>query len=95
MVGIATFGFCGAQFVCCLLDVGRVSGSELLLGPVSVALLFPGIIWGFAAPAFWAAAWVVARLVDLVARLVDSLGAWGISIDLLLLSWRLLQSLLG
>src|SRR6266540_1302188 len=78
-----------------LFHVGGVSGEELFRWQLHLAILFAGDFRRFIAQLVWAEARVVAELAYLFSRAADSLGASGLSTDLLLLSRRVLQSILG
>ena len=78
-----------------LFHVGGVSGKRLLLWQLHLAFLFAGTFWRFAAQLVWTKAIVVAGLAHLFPRILNSLGARRVSTHLLLLSRRVLQSVLG
>src|SRR5215475_13366087 len=78
-----------------LLNVGCVSGKRLFLRQLLLAVLFAGNFWRFAAQLVWAKTRLVARLATFLSSAVSSLGACRLSSYLLLLSRRILQSLLG
>ena len=78
-----------------LLHVGGVSGKKLFLRQLRLAVLFAGTVWRFAPQLVWTETGVVAGLAHLFACAFNSLGAGWVPAHLLLLSWRLLQSVLG
>lgn len=78
-----------------LFDVGRLSGNPLYLGALSLAVLFAGTFWIVAACLVWAEAGGVAGLAAVLTGAADSLDAGRFSADLLLLSWGVLQIVLG
>src|SRR5712691_4193625 len=94
MVGAAPAGLSGTGDVRRLLDVGGVSRDVLLQGAVSLALLF-AVALRRAARMVWGEAALVSRLAAVVGGAVDLVGARRISLHLLLLPRRVLQSLLG
>src|SRR5438874_4208499 len=79
----------------CLFDLGGVSGRSLFFRQLHLPLLFAGAFRRFAAQLVWGKTKLVAGLVNLFAGVANSLGAGRISADLLLLSRRVLQSILG
>ena len=78
-----------------LLPVGGVSGSELFLRQLHLAVLFARIIWRFAPQLVWTEARLVAAVASIFAGTSYSLGTGRLPADLLLLPWRLLQGVLG
>src|SRR5207244_11034867 len=78
----------------CLFDLGSVSGRSLFFRQLHLPLLFAGAFRRFAAQLVWGKTKLVAGLVNLFAGVTNSLGAGRISAHLLLLSRRLLQSIL-
>src|SRR6266436_3704014 len=78
-----------------LFYVGGVSGYELFRWQLRLAFLFAGNFWRFTTQLVWTQARVVARLAHFFSRAISSLGSCRISPDLLLLSRRVLQSVLG
>src|SRR6266481_2638933 len=77
-----------------LFHVDCVSGKELFLWQLHFAVLFAGNFWRFATQLVWTETELVARLAAFFARASGSLGSCRISCHLLLLSRRILQSLL-
>ncbi len=78
-----------------LFDVGGISGKRLFFWQLHLPFLFARTFWRFTAQLVWAEAELVAGLAYFLACAPCSLGAGGISRHLLLLSRRLLQSVLG
>ena len=78
-----------------LLDVGGVSGKRLFLRQLCLAVLFAGTAWRFAAQLVWTETGLVAAMVSIFAGAFYSLGTGRFPGHLLLLSWRVLQSVLG
>src|SRR5436190_17421669 len=78
-----------------LFDLGGLSGKPLLLRSVSLSVLFTGDFRCIAAQLVRTETGLVAGLAFVFTGVVDSLGTGWVAADLLLLSWRLLQSLLG
>ena len=78
-----------------LFHVGGVSGYELFRWQLRLAFLFAGNVWRFATQLVWTQARVVARLAHFLSCTVGSLGTRRISCHVLLLSRRILQSILG
>ena len=78
-----------------LFHMGGVSGEGLFFWQLHLAVLFAGDLRRFTTQLVRSQARVVAGLAHFLARAISSLGSWGISPDLLLLSWRVLQSVLG
>src|SRR6266705_5018724 len=78
-----------------LLNVGGVSGKRLFLRQLRFAVLFAGTIRRFAAQLVWAETELVAAVASIFAGAFYSLGTGWLPAHLLLLSWRLLQSILG
>src|SRR5580765_954717 len=78
-----------------LLDMGRVSGKKLFLRQLRFAILFAGTVRRFAAQLVWAKTGLVAAVASIFAGAFYSLGTGWLPAHLLLLSWRLLQSVLG
>src|SRR3989442_15951867 len=78
-----------------LFYVGGVSGYELFRWQLHLAFLFAGNFWRFATQLVWTETWLVARLASFFSCTAGSLGSCRISCHLLLLSRRILQSLLG
>src|SRR2546423_928414 len=95
LVGAAGLGFSWPERVRRLFDVGGASGQALLFRALPIAVLFARDLWLFVSQSLRTEAGLVARLAIFFAFDVDSLGAGFISFNLLLLSRRLLQSLLG
>ena len=99
MVDAATLRFSRALRFYSLFDLGRFPGSSLLArskrGRLSFTLLFTGVLRQLAARDFWGKTWLVAIVAFLFARSSGSMGPGRFSTDLLLLSRRLLQSVLG
>ena len=95
MVGAAARGISWTRRVCHLLDLGGLSGTKLLFRSLSLAFLFAGDFRPFATRVVWAEAGLVAGLADFFARAPRPLGPGRFSAHLLLLSRRLLQSVLG
>ena len=79
----------------CLFDVGCVSRCALFCRQLHFAVLFAGDFWRFTAQLVWCQAGMVAELAYVFASVVGALGARRLSAHLLLLSRRLLQSVLG
>src|SRR5215203_3518175 len=79
----------------CLFHVGGVSGKRLFLRQLRLAVLFAGTLWQFAAQLVWAETRLVAAVASIFAGAFYSLGTRRLPAHLLLLSWRLLQSVLG
>ena len=98
-MGAAPRSLSWAGNVHCLLNLGRVSGKQLLgkpkRGRLPVSILFSGIVWRVAARDFRTQTGVVAGLVIVFAGAPGLVGARRVQTDLLLLSRRLLQSFLG
>src|SRR5436190_13379492 len=78
-----------------LLDVGGVSGKRLFLRQLCLAVLFAGTVRQFPAQLVWAETGLVASVASIFAGAFYSLGTGWLPAHLLLLSWRLLQSVLG
>src|ERR1700756_6020249 len=82
-----------------LLDLGSIPREPLLVGSkrgqLPVSVLFAGAVWEFAACDFRAEAGLVACLAFVFAGSPGALGAGRIPAHLLLLSGRVLQSVLG
>ena len=78
-----------------LLHLGRVSGDSLFFRQLHLAFLFAGTFWCFAAQLVRAKTKLVARVANFFACALNSVGAGRIPPDLLLLSRRVLQSILG
>src|SRR5206468_3518921 len=78
-----------------LLDMGRVSGKKLFLRQLRFAILFARAVRRFAAQLVWAETGLVAAVASIFAGAFYSLGTRWLPAHLLLLSWRLLQSVLG
>ena len=78
-----------------LLNVGRFPGNPLLFWELRLAVLFAGNFRQLAPRLVWAEARVVAGMDDFFAGSFNSLGPGRIPPDLLLLSRRLLQGVLG
>ena len=70
-------------------------GKNYFVRQLCLAVLFAGTVWQFAPQLVWTEAGVVAGLAHLFPCALDSLGAGWLPAHLLLLSWRLLQSVLG
>jgi len=89
----------GLRDVSGLFDLGSIPGEPLLAGSkrgeLSFPVLFTGAVWGFAACDFRAEAGLVACVALVFTSLVRALGASRVPAHLLLLSGRLLQSVLG
>src|SRR5437762_12539869 len=79
----------------CLFDVGCVSGCTLFLRQLHFTVLFAGDFWRVAAQLVWYQAIMVAELASIFTSVVGALGPRRLSAHLLLLSRRLLQSVLG
>src|ERR1700730_18020348 len=79
----------------CFLNMGGVSGRLLFFRQLYFSVLFAGTFWCFTAQLVRAKTELVARLVNLFAGAFDSVGTGRISADLLLLSRRVLQGVLG
>ena len=77
------------------LHLGGVSGKRLFLRQLYLAVLFAGTVWQFTPQLAWTETGLVAALASIFAGTLYSLGTGGIPAHLLLLSWRLLQSVLG
>src|SRR5213595_3286691 len=78
-----------------LLDVGSVPGRALSLGALPVAVLLAGTFWRCHPQLVRSEAGLVAGVAAVFAGTLHSLGAGRVPADLLLLSRRLLQSVLG
>ena len=82
-----------------LFDLGGIPGESLLAGSkrgeLSFSVLFAGVVREFTACDLWAETGLVAFLAFVFAGAPGALGARRISAHLLLLSRRLLQSVLG
>src|SRR5579864_6369357 len=78
-----------------LCQLGGLPGKVLLLGTVPLAVLLSGIVRRVTAQLVRAKTFLVAGVVAVFAGAFDSVGSRPISRNLLLLSWRLLQSVLG
>src|SRR4030095_15700904 len=78
-----------------LLHLGGVSGKRLFLRQLRFAILFAGTIRRFAAQLVWAETGLVAAVASILAGAFYPLGTRWLPAHLLLLSWRLLQSVLG
>src|SRR6266446_6385385 len=78
-----------------LLHMGRVSGKKLFLRQLCLAVLFAGTVRRFAVQLVWAETGLVAAVASIFAGAFYSLGTGWLPAHLLLLSWRLLQSVLG
>src|SRR6266478_2010288 len=78
-----------------LFHLGGVSGQELLCWQLHLAILFARTFRRFATQLVWTETWLVAVLAHLLSRAVSSLGTRRISPDVLLLSRRILQGVLG
>src|SRR6516225_5807442 len=83
----------------CLFYLGRLSGNTLLARSkrcqLSLTVLFARNIWRVATLDFRRETSLVAILACILSRPAGSMGAGGLQADLLLLSWSLLQSVLG
>src|SRR5439155_17681845 len=78
-----------------LFHMGGVSGTKLFFRQLHLALLFARNTRRLPPQLVWTKTYVVPALANLLSRVVGSLGAGWISGDLLLLSRRLLQGILG
>src|SRR5205814_231491 len=78
-----------------LFHVGGVSGNELFLRQLRLAVLFAGTVWQFTPQLVWTETGLVAAVASVFAGAFYSLGARWLPAYLLLLSRRLLQSVLG
>src|SRR6266481_6627705 len=78
-----------------LLHLGGVSGKRLFLRQLRFTVLFAGTVRRFAAQLVWAETRLVAAVASIFAGAFYSLGTRWLPAHLLLLSWRLLQSVLG
>ena len=78
-----------------LFHVGSLPGNKLFFWQLHFAVLFAGNCWRFTSQLVWTETCLVAGLADFFSRAAGTMGAWGISGDLLLLPRRILQSVLG
>src|SRR5256885_1829754 len=95
MVGPAAARVPWPEYLCGLFHLGGVSRGPLLLGALHFPVLLAGDFRFVTPPLVWAQAGLVAGLAPLFTGAADSLGAGFVSADLLLLSWGLLQGVLG
>src|SRR5262249_56769122 len=95
VVGPAAGRFSWTERVCHLFDLGCFAGNQLLLRSLSFALLFTRNSRSLATQLVRTEARLVAGLVHFFTCPARPLGPGRISTHLLLLSWRLLQGLLG
>src|SRR5207248_1573524 len=79
----------------CVFNLGGVSGRSLLFRQLCFSVLLAGAFWIFSAQLVRSETKLVAGLVNFFAGASNSLGAGRIPVDLLLLSRRVLQSILG
>src|SRR4029077_311074 len=78
-----------------LFHVGSVSGTKLFFWQLHLTILFARNSRKFTAQLVWTETRLVASLANLLSRVTRSLGAGWIPVDMLLLSRRLLQGILG
>src|ERR1700751_577515 len=99
MVGPAFVCFSRVGDLSGLLDLGSIPREPLLVGSkrgqLSVSVLFAGAVWAFAACDFRAEAGLVSCLAFVFAGSPGALGAGRLPASLLLLSGRVLSSVLG
>src|ERR1700730_18817081 len=95
VVDSAAPGFCRVVDFHHLFHLGCVSGKELFHWQLHFAVLFARNFRRFASQLVWIATRLVARLAAFFSRAAGSLGSCRIPCHLLLLSRRILQSLLG
>jgi hypothetical protein len=99
VVDAAALRISRAFSLCSLLDLGRISGSSLLVRSKRFRVSFTDLLTRafrrFAARDFWSQTRLVALVAVILARFSRALGAGWVSPDVLLLPRRLLQSVLG
>src|SRR5438067_2125598 len=95
MVAPATRRFSHSWWVCGVRDVGRVSERSLHVRPISVAILFAGDLWRSAHVVVRRKAWVVAGVAPVFPGADHPAVSRPVSFYVLLLSRRILQSVLG
>src|SRR5437773_6101824 len=95
VVGATASRFSWSRHFHRLLDVGGVSGSSLLFRTIPLAILLAGALGLLTARPLRAETRLVAGVAAVLTGAADSLGARRLSLDVLLLSRRLLQSVLG
>src|SRR5439155_14163850 len=86
--------FSGYRLLSCIRP-GLRSGSPLFFWQLHLAFLFAGNFRCFTAQLVWTETKLVADLVNFFAFALNSVGSGRIPADLLLLSRRVLQSILG
>src|SRR5436190_1547165 len=95
LVDAAAASFCRVVDFHRVFHVGGVSGTELFLWQLHLALLFARNFRRITSQLVWTKTGLVAAFFNLFSCVVGPLGAGWIPIDLLLLSRRLLQGILG
>ena len=95
MVDSASARFCWIVDIHRLLHVGGISGKKLFLWQLHLAVLFAGTSRGFTAQLVWTETGMVACVASVLAGASYPLGSGRFPAHLLLLPWRVLQSLLG
>src|SRR5229473_4605691 len=95
MVGRTTIHWAWSLRLHYLCNVGGLSGKPLFLWPLHLSVLFSGTFWRFSAQLVWPSPGVVACVSAVFSGASDPVGARWISRNVLSLSRKLLQGIMG